>query len=128
MSEAIFSMDSKDVLIAAGLGACCTLLMALRKGRPLSTVLGWALAGFGMGFYFGARLAKAAGVKEEAGAFLISLTSMGWAPWLIETLPKWLDQKAGVATGNDPLLPATDSGEPALLERENTSHGSESLG
>lgn len=124
----IFAMDSTDILIAAGFGACCTLLMALRKGRPLSTVIGWALAGFGMGFYCGAKLAKAFGLKEEAGAFVLSVSSGLWIPWASSRLPKWLDQQVGVAIDNDPNHPADDSGEPSLSERADTSHGSESMG
>jgi hypothetical protein len=121
-------MNSNDVLIASGFGACITMFLALRKGRPLSLVIGWALAGFGAGFYFGAWLAEKLGIKKEAGSFLISFLSMAWVPWAMESVPKYLNYRLGVATNNDPTDPASDADGAALSQRANTSDDSKPLG
>jgi hypothetical protein len=124
----LLMVESNDVLIASGFGACITLFVSLRKGRPLSMVIGWALAGFGAGFYFGAWVAQKLGLRQDAGTFLLSFSSAIWVPGAIEFVPKYLNHRLGVATNNDPTDTADDGGGASLFEKEHTSNDSKSLG
>lgn len=97
MLAAFMLMEFQEsTLVASGIGSMVTLLLALRKGRPMSTVLGWALAGFMVAYYGAYWVASKLGISKAFASAITSGTAFIWAPLATTVLPKILKKFAGV--------------------------------